>query len=100
MFDKLVESAKHKQGRRVRRLFLATGAVYAVALTTLGVAAIIGFNSALAEEYDVLSRLIPPPPLGNTQTSPERPKLKSASGPSLAPPKTIVDKPMPDQMDN
>ena len=55
MFDKLVESAKEKQGRRAKRFFLATGAVYAVALVALGIAAIIGFNSALAEESDIIS---------------------------------------------
>ncbi|MBO0727156.1 MAG: hypothetical protein J2P52_16240 [Blastocatellia bacterium] len=64
MFDKLVESAKQKQGGRARRLFFVTGAVYAVALAALGVAAIIGFNSALAEEYDVTISLIPPAPSG------------------------------------
>src|SRR5882672_6134264 len=101
MFDKLVESAKQKQGGRARRLFLATGAVYAVALTALGVAAIIGISPALAEEYNLLSELIPPPPPpGYTQTSLDRPKLKSAPKPSFVAPKTIVDKLLPDQMNN
>lgn len=61
MFDKLVESAKQKQGRRAKRLFLVTGVIYAVALTALGVATIVGFKPALAEEYNVLLSLIPPP---------------------------------------
>ncbi|MBO0856898.1 MAG: energy transducer TonB [Chloracidobacterium sp.] len=61
MFDKLVESAKQKQGR-ASRLFFITGVVYAVALAALGVAAIISSNSALAEEYDITGRLIPPAP--------------------------------------
>jgi protein TonB len=61
MFDKLVESTKQKQGRRARRLFLATVVVYAVALTSLGVATVMGFRPALAEGYDILSKLTPPP---------------------------------------
>jgi protein TonB len=97
MFDKLVESAKQKQGGRARRLFLVTGAVYAVALAALGVATIIGFNSALAEEYDVLSRLIPPPPLGYTPTPAARPKLNLTPQPGFVAPRTIVDRPLPDQ---
>jgi periplasmic protein TonB len=61
MFDKLVESAKQKQGGRARRLFLATGAIYLAALTALGVATIVWISPALAEEYNILSELIPPP---------------------------------------
>src|SRR5947209_8101746 len=62
MFDTLVESARQKHGGRARRLFFVTGAVYAVALSALGVMAIVGFNSALAEEYDITIGLVPPPP--------------------------------------
>lgn len=61
MFDKLVESAKQKQGGRARRLFLATGVIYVVALTALGVATIVGFSPALAEEYNIITCVIPPP---------------------------------------
>jgi protein TonB len=102
MFDKLVESAKQKQGRRARRLFLATGAIYAVALTALGVATIIGFNSALAEEYGVLSILTPPPvPLGPDPNPAQiKPNLKSAPDPKFVAPKPNVDILPPDQLIN
>src|SRR5262245_58130362 len=95
MFDKLVESTKEKQGRRARRLFLATGAVYAVALTALGVATIIGFRPALAEGYDVLSRLNPPPvPSGPDLSRVQiKPNLKSAPDPGFVTPVKI--KPLP-----
>jgi len=88
MFDKLVESAKEKQGRRARRLFLATVAVYAVALTALGVATVIGFRPALAEEYDVLSHLLPPPVPSGPDPSPVqlKPILKSAPNPGFVAP--------------
>jgi periplasmic protein TonB len=92
MFDKLVESAKEKQGRRARRVFLATVAVYAVALTTLGVATVIGFHPALAEGDEVLSILIPPPvPSGPDPDSVQiKPNLKSAPDQGfVAPVKTI-----------
>src|SRR5215471_7796155 len=79
MFDTLVESAKQKQGGRARRLFFVTGAVYAVALSALGVATIIGFNPALAEEYDITIGLIPPVPSGPApQDASRQPDLKSA----------------------
>jgi protein TonB len=87
MFDKLVESAKQKQGTRARRLFLATGAVYAVALTALGVAAIVGFNSALAEEYEMTIRLVPPIPSGPApQRASIQQNLKEAPAPRFEPP--------------
>ena len=90
MFDKLVESAKEKQGRRARRLFLATGAVYAVALVALGVATIIGFNSALAEEYDIIGCMAPPVPSGPApQQAPSQLNLKQATAPRFEPPKEV-----------
>src|SRR5262249_54519927 len=94
MFDKLVESAKEKQGRGARRLFLATGAVYAVALAALGVATIIGFNSALAEESDIIICLVPPVPSGPApqQTSSQL-NLKQATAPRFEPPKEVKDPP-------
>ncbi|MGH9753049.1 MAG: hypothetical protein ACREA2_09710, partial [Blastocatellia bacterium] len=66
MFDKLVESAKQKQRGRAGWLFLATGAIYAVTLTALGIATVIGFRTALAEEYDVITCPVLPPPAGYT----------------------------------
>ena len=89
MFDKLVESAKEKQGRRARRLFFATVAVYAVALTALGVATVIGFHPALAGGDDVLSKLIPSPiPLGPDPDSVRiKPNLRSAPDPGFVAPK-------------
>jgi periplasmic protein TonB len=102
MFDKLVESAKEKQGRRVRRLFLATGAVYAVALTVLGVATVMGFRPALAEGYDVLSKLTPPPMPSGPDPSPVqiKPNLKSAPDPGFVAPKPNVAILPPDQVKN
>lgn len=88
MFDKLVESAKQKRGGRAKRLFLATGAIYAVTLTALGIATIIGFGPALAEGYDVLSGLIPPPvPQGpDPRPAQIKPNLKSAPDPGFVVP--------------
>jgi protein TonB len=94
MFDKLVESTKEKQGRRARRLFLATGAVYAVALVAFGVATIIGFNSALAEEYDIIRCFVPPVPSGPApQQTPSQLNLKQATSPRFEPPKEVKDPP-------
>jgi protein TonB len=92
MFDKLVESAKEKRGRRARRLFLATVAVYAVALTALGVATVIGFRPALAGGDEVLSILIPPPVPSGPDPSPvqAKPNLKSAPDQGFVAPKPSV----------
>ena len=92
MFDRLVESAKEKQGRRARRLFLATVAVYAVALTALGVATVIGFHPALAGGNEVLSILIPPPvPSGPDPDSVQiKTNLKSAPDQGFVAPKPNV----------
>ncbi len=98
MFDKLVESAKQKQGGRARRLFLATGAIYAVALTALGVATIIGINPALAEEYDITT-LIPPVPSGPApQNAPRQLNLIEATGPRFEPPKEVTNLPKLDDL--
>jgi protein TonB len=99
MFDKLVESAKEKQGRRARWLFLATGVVYAVALTALGVATIVGFNSALAEEYDIIGCMAPPVPSGPApQHMPSQLNFKEATAPRFEPPKEIKDLPTLDDI--
>ncbi|HEU0185454.1 MAG TPA: energy transducer TonB [Blastocatellia bacterium] len=91
MFDTLVESTKQKQGRRARRLFLVTGAIYVVALTALGVATIVGINPALAEGSYILGELIPPQPPQGYIEAPAHSTPTSSSSPSLAPPKKIVD---------
>ncbi|HKQ93137.1 MAG TPA: energy transducer TonB [Blastocatellia bacterium] len=91
MFDKLVESAKEKRGRRARRLFLATVAVYAVALTAIGIATVIGFRPALAGGDEVLSILIPPPVPSGPDPSPVQAKPNPKSAPDqgfVAPIKT------------
>ncbi len=62
MFDKLVESTKSKQGRRAGRYFVVTTAIYSIALVAFGIAAIVGFSPALAEEYDLIGLLTPPVP--------------------------------------
>jgi protein TonB len=99
MFDKLVESAKQKQGGRARRLFLATGAVYAVALTALGIATVIRISPALAEEYDLAICLAPPPPmLGNNQPPPARPIHKQVIDPGFVAPDKVKPPPDPDEL--
>jgi periplasmic protein TonB len=100
MFDKLVESVKEKQGRRARRLFLATVAVYAVTLTALGVATVIGFSPALAEGYDVLSILTPPPvPSGPDPNPPQiKPILNSAPDSGFVAPEKIKPLPPEDEL--
>jgi len=100
MFDKLVESTKEKQGRRVRRLFLATVAVYAVALTALGVATVIGFRPALAEGYDVLSHLAPPPVPSGPDPNPVqiKPNPKSASDSRFVAPERTTRPPKVDEL--
>jgi TonB family protein len=92
MFDKLVESAKEKRGRRARRLFLATVAVYAVALTALGVATVLGFHPALAGGDEVLSIMIPPPVPSGPDPSPVqiKPNPKSAPDQGFVAPKPPV----------
>src|SRR5262249_6228271 len=101
MFDKLVESAKQKQGGRARALFLATGMIYAVALFAFGVMAITGFSPALAVEYDLLTKLIPPPPLpGAPESLPKRSSLRPAPSPIFMEPKTFVDHPDLDPLKN
>jgi TonB family protein len=93
MFDKLLESAKEKRGRRARRLFLATVAVYAVALTALGVATVLGFHPALAGGDEVLSIMIPPPVPSGPDPSPVQIKSnpKSAPNQGFVAPKPIED---------
>jgi periplasmic protein TonB len=100
MFDKLVESAREKQGGRARRLFLATVAVYAVALTALGVATVLGFRPALAEGYDVLSKLTPPPVPSAPDPNPVQIKtdLKSATDPGFVTPVNIKPLPPEDEL--
>jgi len=98
MFDKLVESAKQKQGKRARWFFLATGVIYTVALAAFGVIAIIGFNPALAEEYDdVITCVLPHPDY--TQHITVKPNLKSVLNHGFVTPLyPIVDILPPDQL--
>jgi protein TonB len=99
MFDKLVESAKQKQGKRARRLFLVTGVVYAVALIVFGVMTIMGYSPALAEEYDALTRLLPPPlPSGVEQPLPKQPNLKPVPNLGFVEPKKIIEIPTIDEL--
>lgn len=75
MFDKLVESAKQKPGRRAGRFFLVTGVIYAVALFAFGVATIIGFKPVLAEDYVVV---ILPRPLVSSEPEP-KPQIRQTN---------------------
>lgn len=74
MFDKLVESTKHKTGLRGGRIFILTGLMYATLLTTLGVWTILGLNPGLAESLDI-TKLTPPVPLGPALPEQPRPLL-------------------------
>jgi protein TonB len=95
MFEKLVESAKQKQGKRARRLFLFTGVIYATVLTALGVLTIIGYNPALAEEYLSLTILTPPTEISTGQPSPQRQKINLVSEPRFRPPSSVAPPPDP-----
>src|SRR5215475_6934794 len=101
MFDKLVESAKHKQGGRARRLFLATSLIYAVALSAFGVMAIMGFSPALAGEYNLITDLVPPPlPLAAQESRPKQTKLKPATNPNFVDLKKVEKLPPLDRLDD
>lgn len=107
MFDKLVESTKSKQDRHGGRYFVVTTAIYALALVALAVGTVVGFRPALAEEYSLLSRLVPPVPV-NAGPPPPAIKLDHARvetaptvwAPPVTPPKipdvsTATYKPLP-----
>jgi TonB family protein len=84
MFDKLVESTKTKPSYRGGRIFILTGLMYAVLLTTLGVWTILGLNPGLAEGFDLTK--LPSVPL--TPTTPEQPKPLTA----ILKPTTVVQR--------
>jgi protein TonB len=75
--------------------------IYTVALTTLGVATVIGFRPALAEGYDVLSILIPPPVPPGPDPNPVqiKPNIKSAPDPGFVAPVKTIPPPDPDEID-
>jgi len=100
MFDKLVESAKHKQGRRAGRLFLATSLIYAVALSAFGVMAIMGFSPALAGEYAILDLVPPPLPLAAQESRPKQTKLKPTLDPNFVDLKKVEKLPPLDRLDD
>lgn len=79
------------------RLFLTTGVIYAVTLTALGVATVIGFGPALAEEFNVLSILEPPPvpPGPDLNTVQIKQNLKSAPDTGFVTPETTTPPPDP-----
>jgi protein TonB len=100
MFDKLVESSKQKQEKRSKRFFIATTLIYTVALVSFGALTIIGFSPALAESYDVIANLIPPPPPpGPAPQSPHRrPNPRSAPTLSFATPVEVKQIPTLDDL--
>jgi len=100
MFDKLVESAKQKQGGRARRLFLVTSLIYALALSSFGVMAIMGFSPALADEYAIVDLVPPPPPLGAQEPRPKQTKLKPATNPNFVDLKKVEKLPPLDRLDD
>ena len=61
MFDKLVESTKTKTARRSGRIFMLTGVLYAMLLSTLAVWTILGLNPGLAEGFDLSKLTLPVP---------------------------------------
>lgn len=100
MFDKLVESTKSRQGRRAGRYFAVTTAIYSIALLALGIGAIIGFSPALAEEYDLMTTLIPPVPRDSSPPPMER-TLRHSTTPAqpnifAAPTRPAIDIPLPE----
>ncbi|MGH9836081.1 MAG: hypothetical protein ACRD9Y_23915, partial [Blastocatellia bacterium] len=100
MFDKLVESSKHKQEKRSKRFFIVTTLIYTVALVSFGALTIIGFSPVLAESFDVIVNLIPPPPPpGPAPQSPyKRPNPKPAPTLSFATPVEVKKIPTLDDL--
>ena len=62
MFDKLVESTREKKNGRAGRIFFLTGLVYVMLLGTVAIMTILGLNPSLAESYEAIAMVPPPPP--------------------------------------
>lgn len=77
MFEKLIESSKHRKRGRTGRYFLITCLIYGVMLTAFGVTTIFWFNPTMAEAYFELTSIALPPPLGN-------PSPPAAKAPTIA----------------
>jgi len=71
-----------------------------LSLTALGVATVIGIRPALAEEYDVLSRLTPPPVPSGPDPNPVqiKPNLKSAPDSRFVAPERTTHPPELDEL--
>ncbi len=61
MFDRLVESSRHKQGRRASSYMLVTSLFYTLALFVFVALAVLGFNPILAHEGSFLAKVTLPP---------------------------------------
>lgn len=92
MFDKLIESSKHRKRGRTSKYFLVTCLVYAVALVVFGVMTIFWFNPGIAEAFSLVTIIEPPPPLGNSSPPATKPRLATMNNTasySLTPPTTL-----------
>jgi periplasmic protein TonB len=64
MFERLVESSRNMQGRRVSRYMLVTSLFYTLALFVFVALAVLGFNPILAYEGSFLAQVtLPPAPM-------------------------------------
>jgi protein TonB len=74
--------------------------IYAVTLTALGVATVIGFRPALAEEYEFLSIMVPPPMPRSPDPNPVqiRPNLETTPDPGFVAPKVTTPPPDLDEL--
>ncbi len=59
MFDQLLDSGGRSRNARSRKFFLAAGAIYAVAVLVIAIAAVMLFNPRLAEAMSLKMPLVP-----------------------------------------
>lgn len=76
MFDKLVESQKIKNGRKVGRYLTATAILYGAVLAIFTIVTIVGYGPVLAE-YDKVT-ILPLVPTKSVDSTPQTPKQQKA----------------------
>jgi periplasmic protein TonB len=95
MFERLVESSRHKQGRRVSRYMLVTSLFYILALFVFVALAVLGFNPILAYEGSFLAQVtLPPAPVDpghrhRIQYGPVSPTVDIFREPTIIPETTL-----------
>lgn len=77
MFDKLVESQKIKNGRKVGRYLTATAILYGAVLAIFTIVTIVGYGPVLAE-YDKVT-ILPLVPTKSVDSTPQTPKHQKAA---------------------